>query len=202
MLFRSVEGLATGLLVALGLFVARTAAPHTAELGRIPGSLVYRNTQRFAVETCPQVGILRVDAPLYFANARFLEDRIHQMFAERPAMQILALECSGVGDMDSTAVQALRNVVLALRARGNDLHLVGPIGPVRDVLARTGMDRLLGEANIHRSIVEAAPKWMAKISRTYCERQCRVSAFPDCTSIPRVGTPSPESNAAKFSPQI
>jgi SulP family sulfate permease len=200
--FGLVEGLATGLLVALALFVYRTAKPHTAELGRIPGSHVYRNTQRFPVETCPQVGILRVDAPLYFANARFLEDRIHQMFAERPAMQILALECSGVGDMDSTAVQALRNVVLALRARGNDLHLVGPIGPVRDVLARTGVDRLLGASNIHRSIVEAAPLWMAKISRKYCEERCKVAAFPDCTSIPRIGTATTESNAAKFSPQI
>jgi len=197
-----VEGLATGLLVALGLFVARTAAPHTAELGRIPGSLVYRNTQRFAVETCPQVGILRVDAPLYFANARFLEDRIHQMFAERPDMQILALECSGVGDLDSTAVQALRNVVIALRARGNDLHLVGPIGPVRDVLAKTGMDRLLGAGNIHRTIVEGAPVWMSRISRHYCEHRCRVSAFPDCTSIPRVGEVTGRSEAARFSPQI
>jgi sulfate permease, SulP family len=200
--FGLVEGLAAGLFVALALFVYRTAKPHTAELGRIPGSLVYRNTQRFAVETCPQVGILRVDAPLYFANARFLEDRIHQMFADRPAMQILALECSGVGDLDSTAVQALRNVVLALRARGNDLHLVGAIGPVRDMLARTGVDELLGESNLHRTIVEAAPIFMSKISRRYCEAQCHVSAFADCTSIPRVGTPSVESKAAKFSPQI
>jgi SulP family sulfate permease len=200
--FGLVEGLATGLFVALALFVYRTANPHTAELGRIPGSLVYRNVNRFSVETCPQVGILRVDAPLYFANARFLEDRIHQMFAERPEMQILALDLSGVGDMDSTALQALRNVVLALRARGNDLHIVGPIGPVRDILARTGMDELLGASNIHREIVEAAPLWMARISRRYCEETCKVSAFPDCTMIPRIGTPSLESEAAKFSPQI
>jgi SulP family sulfate permease len=124
------------------------------------------------------------------------------MFAERPAMQILALECSGVGDLDSTAVQALRNVVLALRERGNDLHLVGPIGPVRDVLARTGMDELFGASNIHRTILEGAPVWMSRISRPFCEEQCRVSAFPDCTSIPRAATPSLDSKEAKFSPQI
>jgi sulfate permease, SulP family len=179
-----VPGLAAGLIVALILFVHRTASPHTAELGRIPGSMVYRNTARFAVEVCPQVGILRVDAPLYFANARFLEDRVHQMLAERQDQRVVAIDCSGISDIDATAVQTLRNLALALRERGNDLHLIGPIGPVRDVLARTGMVELLGESNLHRSIVEGAPTLMARIDRTYCERRCTVCAFPDCSVQP------------------
>jgi sulfate permease, SulP family len=197
-----VEGLAVGLLIALLLFVRRSVTPHTAELGRIPGSMVYRNTQRYAVEVCPQVGILRVDAPLYFANARFLEDRIHRMFAERPHMLLLALDCSAIHDVDATAIQSLRSLVLALRERGNDMHLVGPIGPVRDVLERTGMLALLGEHNLHRSIIEAAPTLMARIDRRVCEGSCRVSAFPECTLIPRSGAASPTSEAARFSPQI
>ncbi len=197
-----VEGLAAGLVVALALFVYRTASPHTAELGRIPGSMVYRNTTRFAVETCPQVGILRVDAPLYFANARFLEDRVHAMLAERPQLQLLALDCAGIADVDATAIQSLRNLTLTLRERGNDLHLIGPIGPVRDVLDRTGLLQLLGADNLHRTIVEAAPTLMARIDRGFCEGQCRVSAFPDCTLIPRAAATTPASDAARFSPQI
>lgn len=197
-----VLGLIAGLAVALVLFVHRTASPHTAELGRIPGSMVYRNTTRFAVEVCPQVGILRVDAPLYFANARFLEDRVYELMAQRPDLRLVALDCAGISDIDATAVQTLRNLTLALRERGNDLHLIGPIGPVRDVLARTGMIEMLGEANIHRTIIEAAPKLMARIQRRFCEQKCHVSAFPDCTLIPRDAVGTPRSEAAKFSPQI
>jgi SulP family sulfate permease len=197
-----VEGLMVGLLIALLLFVGRTVTPHTAELGRIPGSMVYRNAQRFEVEVCPQVGILRVDASLYYANARFLEDRIHRMFTERPQMQLLALDCTAIHDVDATAIQSLRQVIVALRERGNDLHLIGPIGPVRDVLARTGMVALLGEDNLHRTIVEAAPLLMARIDRRVCEGSCRVSAFPDCTLIPRAALTSVRSEKARFSPQI
>lgn len=182
-----VKGLAVGLGIALVFFVVRTAVPHTAELGRMPGSLVYRNSQRYAVEICPQIGILRIDAPLMFANARFLEDRIHQLFAERPGLKLVALDCSGMNDLDATGVQALCNVVDALRARGCDLHLIGPIGPVRDVLTRTGLAQRLSEANLHRTILEAAPAWLPRISREHCTRQCRVSAFPDCEAIPRAG---------------
>lgn len=197
-----VAGLAAGLTVALLLFVHRTASPHTAELGRIPGSMVYRNTARFTVEVCPQIGILRVDAPLYFANARFLEDRVFELLAQRPAMRLVALDCSGISDIDATAVQTLRNLTLALRERGNDLHLVGPIGPVRDVLERTGMVELLGPTNLHRTIVEAAPTLMARIARSHCEGQCHVSAFPDCTLIPRAAVATTRSEAERFSPQI
>ncbi len=202
MVFGLVPGLVAGLVVALGLFVHRTATPHTAELGRIPGSMVYRNAARFAVEICPQVGILRVDAPLYFANARFLEDRVHALLAERPQLRMVAIDCSGISDIDATAVQTLRNLTLSLRDRGNDLHLVGPIGPVRDVLTRTGLVELLGADNIHRTIVEASPSWMARISREYCEQRCQVSAFPDCTLIPRAAVATPRSTAARFTPQI
>ena len=197
-----VQGLAVGLLVALLLFVARTARPHTAELGRIPGTMVYRNVRRFDVETCPQVGILRVDAPLYYANARFLEDRVMAVFEERPDMRILALECSGVGDLDATAVRALRDIVEALRSQGNDLHLIGAIGPVRDLLAKSGVGELIGPQNMHRTIPEAAPKLMAAISRDFCESTGRVSAFPDCTLIPRSSRATPSAERVRFSPQI
>lgn len=197
-----VAGLAAGLVAALLLFAVRSASPHSAELGRIPGTMVYRNVLRHDVEVCPQAGILRVDAPLYYANARFLEDRIDKMFAERPDMQMLVLDCSGVGDLDATAVQSLRHIIEGLRSRGNDLHLVGAIGPVRDMLARSSVAALLGPGNIHRTILEAAPVLMQRISREHCRSRCRVSAFPDCTLIPRDRLTSKASEAARFSPQI
>jgi SulP family sulfate permease len=196
------EGLAVGLLMALVFFVARSTRPHSAELGRIPGSMVYRNTKRFEVETCPQVGILRIDAPLYYANARFLEDRINEMFAQRPDMSLLALDCASVNDMDATAVQSLQRVITSLRARGNDIHLIAVIGPVRDLLTRSGLAEVIGEENMHRSLLEAAPTLMTLISRETCETRCRAAAFPDCSLIPRRSDASESARASRFTPQI
>jgi SulP family sulfate permease len=196
------EGLAVGLILAMVLLVVRSAIPHSAELGRIPGTFVYRNVRRFETEVCPQVGILRIDAPLHYANARFLDDRIARLFADRPDMKLLVLDCSGVGEIDATALQTLRNLVDALRGRGNDLHLVGAIGPVRDTLERTGIAELIGPSNMHRTIIEAAPVLMQRISRDFCRKECGVSAFPDCTLIARERLGTTRSEAARFSPQI
>ncbi|MFV8751074.1 SulP family inorganic anion transporter [Nannocystaceae bacterium ST9] len=197
-------GLEFGLLVGIGtallFFVARTIRPHTAELGRVPGTKLYRNVERFEVETCPQVGLLRMDAPLYYANVHFLEQRISTMFAARPAMRLLALDCAAINDLDATAVQALQRMIEDLRAKGNDLHLVGAIGPVRDRLVRSGLDLLIGADHMHPSWIDAGPRLLAAVSRGYCEGQCRSAAFVECTLIPRSAlVRAPE---ARFTPQI
>ncbi len=186
------EGLAIGMLAAILFFVARSTRPHNVELGRIPGTQVYRNAKRFEVETCPQIGLLRIDAPLYYANARFLEDRILAMFAARPQMKLLALDCASVNDMDATAAQSLRRIIENLRDQDHDLHLVAAIGPVRDLLDRSGLAELIGSNNMHRTLLEAAPLLMAAVSRTFCEQSCRSSAFPECTQIRRPQQPSEE----------
>ncbi len=193
-------GLLVGIATALLFFVARTIRPHTAELGRVSGTKLYRNAERFTVETCPQVGLLRMDAPLYYANAHFLEERILAMFGARPAMKLLALDCAAINDLDATAVHTLQQLLEDLRTRGYDLHLVGAIGPVRDALDRSGLGELLGADHIHPSWVDAGPKLIAAVARDYCEQECRASAFVECTLIPRHALV--RSHEARFTPQI
>jgi len=195
-------GLATGVLTGLLLFVAQTTRPHTAELGRIAGTTIYRNVERVAVEVCPQIGMLRIDAAFYYANARFLEDRILALIAARDETRVIALDLAAVHDMDATALQSLRRLIEILRAGGNDLHLVQAIGPVRDLLAVSGLCELLGADNLHRSWADAAPKLMAAIDRSYCEGTCRSSAFPACTLIPRAALVRDRGDAARFTPLI
>lgn len=195
-------GLAVGVIAALLFFVARTTRPHTAELGRIAGTTLYRNVARVEVEVCPQIGMLRIDAPLYYANARFLEDRILSMIAAREEMSVIALDLGAVNDMDATAIQSLRRLIETLRAGGNDLHLVAAIGPVRDLLAVSGLAELLGADHLHRSWTDAAARLMAVVDRSYCEGSCRAAAFPACTLIPRAALVRERAKAARFSPQI
>lgn len=194
-------GLMVGIGTALLFFVARTIRPHVAELGRVPGTRLYRNVERFAVETCPQVGLLRMDAPLYYANAHFLEERIFAMFAAKPTMRLLALDCAAIHDLDATAIHTLERVIEDLRRKGSDLHLVGAIGPVRDRLDRSGLATLLGPERMHPSWVDAGPKLIAAVSRHYCEHECRSAAFVECTLIPRSALVRTDA-AARYTPQI
>ena len=51
------------------VFHAQMGFPHTAILGRLPGTNVYRNVKQYPeAQTIPGLLIVRIDAPFYFAS--------------------------------------------------------------------------------------------------------------------------------------
>ena len=190
------EGLAVGVVVSLALFIRRTATPHSAELGRLPGTTIYRNISRFDSEPCPQAPILRIDAPLYFGNASFLEQRIHQLFLDYPAATIAVLDFAAITDLDATALQSLRRALQTHREAGRDIHLVAVIGPVRDILRQSSLGKEFGVDHMHRTLLEAAPVIMSNVDASHCQQQCTRSAFVECDRLHR-GPPTLPRTGAK-----
>ncbi|MER7458773.1 sulfate permease [Micromonospora sp. NPDC126480] len=133
-------GLAAGVAFSLGVFLWRSARPHTAELGRVPGTNTYRNVARYTgLVTDPRVAINRVDGPLYFANAQLLEDRLLALAEERDELEVIVLDASAISDTDADGAHALAELRQRLDARGVALHLATVRGPVRDLLDRAGV---------------------------------------------------------------
>ncbi|WP_339080566.1 sulfate permease [Pseudomonas sp. TMP9] len=134
-------GVEAGILIGVGLslllFLWRTSQPHMAVVGQVPGSEHFRNIERFAVIESPNVLSLRVDESLYFPNARYLEDRISELIANRPHVRHLVLMCSGVNLIDASALDSLEAVVERLKTANIQLHLSEVKGPVMDQLRRS-----------------------------------------------------------------
>lgn len=147
-------GLAIGLVFSLLLFVHRAANPHTTELGRVEGTGEFRNVDRWRTRQDDHIALLRVDGPLFFANTKALEDRVAGLVADRPAVDTVVLDASGIGDLDASGAHLLAALDSDLRESGVTLHLATVRGPVRDVMHRAGLwDDLAGR--IHPSITSA-----------------------------------------------
>lgn len=133
------QGLALGVAVSLLVFIARTARPHVVEVGRVKGTARYRNVERWATRTDDRIALLRMDGPLYFANARFFEDRAQGLVSDRPLIEHLIVVASAIGDIDASGTELLIDLDEELRDGGVQLHLVTVRGPVRDTLANTAL---------------------------------------------------------------
>lgn len=140
------QGILLGVAVSVSTLVWRASMPHIAEIGRVPGTSHYRNVKRAVVTTYPHLLALRVDADLFFANIRPIEQAIQQAIAGRAAITDLVLDLSAVNHIDLTAFDGLRELNFGLRARGVVLHLAEVKGPVLDRLARTSFLAELPEA--------------------------------------------------------
>jgi len=131
------SGLVMGVAVSLALFLFRASRPHIATVGLIPGTEHFRNILRHDVLVSPKLVCLRVDASMFFANARTIEDRINAEVAARPALEHVLLQCSAMNDIDASALESLEAIASRLNDSGVALHFSEIKGPVMDKLKTT-----------------------------------------------------------------
>ena len=131
-------GLAFGALGSIALLLQRTAQPHVARIGRLPGTEHFRNVGRYAVEETPGVLSLRIDESLVFINARTLADVVQGHINERKRAgqetSRVVMMMSPVNAIDFSGLEALRELHDTLAAQGVRLDLSEIKGPVLDRL--------------------------------------------------------------------
>jgi SulP family sulfate permease len=134
--------LALGVVGSIALLIQRTAQPHVARIGRVPGTQHYRNLERYAVECRPEVVGLRIDESLVFTNARGLADvvlahvRAHRASVGEPRRVLMLM--APVNHIDVSGLTALEELHAALRAEGLRLEFSEVKGPVLDRLKAVG----------------------------------------------------------------
>ncbi|WP_417771288.1 SulP family inorganic anion transporter [Stappia sp.] len=130
-------GVLAGVGVSLALHLYRSARPHMAVVGIVPGTEHFRNINRHDVITGDKVLSVRVDESLFFANSRYLEDRLLELVAERPAIEHMVLVCTAVNEIDASALESLEEINRRLGDGGVTFHLSEVKGPVADRLKGT-----------------------------------------------------------------
>ena len=133
------------------LYLYKTAKPHVAEVGLVPGTEHFRNVLRHEVEVSNKVLTLRIDESLYFANARFLETLILERVAACENIEHVVLMCSAINAIDSSALESLESINQRLKDSGVKLHLSEVKGPVMDRLQRVDfLNHLTGKVHLNQ----------------------------------------------------
>ncbi len=151
-------GILAGVALSLAVLVWRAGRPHIAVIGRLPGTEHFRNVQRHRVETVPGLLAVRVDENLFFANMPVVEQRIESLLAATPGVRRLLLVCSGVNQIDTTAIGVLTELERRLAEQGVVLQLAEVKGPVMDRLRATPLGERLRERvfmSTHEAFVTA-----------------------------------------------
>lgn len=146
LIFGVTPGLLLGIVASILLFITLNTRPHTAILGRLPNTNIFRNIEQFPeAETLPGLVILRIDASLYFANVVFLKQRVHEICdTYGPDLRALILDGSAINDLDSSADTALHQLSDEFKKKGISFYIAGVKAPVREVMRRSGLYETLG----------------------------------------------------------
>lgn len=177
-LFLGIElGLGISVGISLLLVIAESAYPHTAVLGRLPGTHHYRNIKQYPdAEMYDGIVLVRVDAPIYFANTQHVHDKIQKYYrrAEEKlqedhqavdggenenniqCVQFIIIELSPVSHIDTSAVHMLQEINTTFRVEKNiQLCLSNPNHKVMQKLVQSGLADEIGRDHIFVSLHDA-----------------------------------------------
>ncbi|MDE2048785.1 MAG: SulP family inorganic anion transporter, partial [Betaproteobacteria bacterium] len=142
-----VLGVLDGLLVAIAaslLFALRELAQaRVSELGRADDGHTFLALAAHpdAVRE-PQLLILRPEAPLFFGNVERLLAEVRRLVNAHPDARGVILSLEESPDLDSSSIEALGDLALALQRHGRMLHLTRLKDPVYTVLCRADLPAL------------------------------------------------------------
>lgn len=141
------EGILLGAGASMAWMMFTTTTPHTAVLGRLPGTNAFRNVKNHpTAETTPGVLMVRIDAQFYYGNVTFLKDTLKGLIADaaQPVHTVI-LEAASVNQLDSSAATALEEVLEELTDKDIRLCMANVKQPVKAVMDRAHFTDKLGE---------------------------------------------------------
>jgi len=156
------QGMIIGLVSALLLVIYQSSRPHIASLGHVPDirgaySDMARHPENIPV---PSVLIVRLDGPMYYANALTIRDQVKTMI-EKAATQprAMLIDLGAQDQIDLTSIEVLKGLVKDLKSKGIAMYLADVHMPVREFSQRTGLLEIIGEDHIYPT-VDAAVRFL------------------------------------------
>jgi MFS superfamily sulfate permease-like transporter len=140
------------------LVIYNASRPHLGVLGAVPGAPgAYGDVERHPdYERVPELLVLRLEAPLFYANATLVRDRIKYLVGvSDPLPRAVILELIANPALDITSAEMLEQLVTTLRSAGVDVALADLRQPVVDAARRTGLVETLGENRIFLTVGDA-----------------------------------------------
>ncbi|MBM3333292.1 STAS domain-containing protein [Candidatus Sumerlaeota bacterium] len=148
------KGILIGVVLTVAVFLLKNMKPAIALLSKYTDG-AYRSAERWGLETCHRIAVIRFNGSLFFASVSYLEEAILDRVATMPEVKHILIVGNGINEMDASGEDMLSKLVDRLREAGYDLAMSGLNDLVLDVMKRTGLYEKIGRENFYPNVVTA-----------------------------------------------
>ena len=157
----TLKGIIVAIVVSLVTLAYHVADPPVYVLRRKPGTNVFRpqSPEHPEDESFPGLLLLRPEGPIFFANAAQIAHKIEPLVRETQP-KVVAVDASGVLDMEYTALKMLAQVAERQSQRGVQLWLIGMNPGVLAVVQRSPLGQMLRREGMHFNLEIAVGRYL------------------------------------------
>ena len=151
-------------MVSLVALAFQKANPPVRELGRKPGTNVFRprSKEHPEDEIFPGLLIIQLEGRVFFVNAGRIGEKMKALADKmEPKPKVVAIDVSGVPNLEYTALKMLIEAEKQERQRGVSVWLVGLNPDVLSVIKRSPLGDILGRERMHFNLELAVAKYLA-----------------------------------------
>jgi len=160
-LLGTLKGILVAIIASLAGLAYQVADPPVQALGRKRGTNVFRplSKEHPDDETFPGLLLIRLEGRIFFANAARISQKM-RLLVDEAKPKVIALDFSGVIDLEYTALKTLVEAERKERERGVLLWLVGLNQEVLAVVMRSQLGEILGRERMFFNLEMAVAKYL------------------------------------------
>lgn len=136
-------GIIFGVIFSLGHFVYRNTHPHVAFLSRYRDGTLH-DAFYYHLDQCQNIAVVRLDAPLFFANATFFENEIIHYLATHKRITNILFVANGINDIDATGLEMLSSFIQTLKASQKQVYFSVVKDQIYATFTKAGITRIVG----------------------------------------------------------
>jgi MFS superfamily sulfate permease-like transporter len=160
-LLGTLKGILVAIIVSLVSLVHHASTPEVQALGRKRGTNVFRprSDEHADDETFPGLLMLRLQGTLFFANVGTLAGKLRPLVEQTDA-KVVAVDFSGVPDLEYTALKLLIDAEARERERGVSVWLVALTPKMLEMVQRSPLGATLGRERLHFTMETAVAHYL------------------------------------------
>jgi sulfate permease, SulP family len=164
-LLGTLKGIIVAIVVSLVALLHQLSNPPVYVLGRKPGTDAFRprSKEHPEDETFPGLLLLRLEGRVFFFNAEHIGQKM-RLLVEEAKPKIVAVDLSGVFDLEYTALKMLIEGEKRHRETGVWLWLVGLNPQVLAMVRRSSLGETLGRERMHFTLEVAIDKYLTSLA--------------------------------------
>jgi high affinity sulfate transporter 1 len=155
--FGIIQGIVIGVVLSLLLLIGRASNPGIRVLRKHPDSDAYLDVDRHhGLKETPGIVVVRVDGPLFFADANRFRDRIRELVqAEETPVHAVVIDAEAISQTDTDGADILIELASELSSQKASLLLARVESSILDLWRRAGAIEAIGEEHVFHTVFEA-----------------------------------------------
>jgi len=162
----TLQGILAAVVISLTALVYETNRAPVYQLVRKPGTNIFRprSAEHPEDEKIPGLLIVRPQARMYFANAQRAGDQMWSLVHETNP-RVIVIDCSGIPDLEYTALRMLIGGEEKLRAAGIELWMAGLTPSALEMVRRSALGDRLGRERMCFDVPQAVSRFQSPAVR-------------------------------------